>query len=447
MTSDIPPAALPANVRDRYEYLLRWLSEDRAEALERLWQAADETRCRFVGAEPQAWAAIKISSHCQDDCGFCGLRTDSNNLARYRLSRPEILAAAKTAAAAGCRKIVLQAGRDPDLDAEKVSDLIRAVREESGLPVALSLGERTEAELAAWRKAGAESYFLRFITANTTLYRFLHAQDCDDPRRRLPLLETMRQMEYQIGSGILVGFPGQSLASLADDLELICKLDLDVILIGPYIWPVEPNEECMPVRPRDPNSAPAVLKALALARQLCPQADIPSLAALASVSYTDIHAEALRRGANVLLADATPSPQQTLNRCYPGRRPLDIQDLPGLISSRSPGPVPSCTCRADSAGTSCPENPNPALPPAEKQIAISICMGSSCFSRGNNHTVRLVRDFIASRSLENRITIDGHLCQCQCKNGPNILIDGQLHQQANPAAIIEYLQQQLKAKE
>jgi biotin synthase len=447
MTSEIPSAVLPANIRDRYDYLLQWLSEDRAEALESLWRAADETRCRFVGHEPAVWGTIKISNHCDEDCGFCGLRTSNQGLARYRLGRAEILAAAKAAAAAGCQTIVLQGGRDPELVAERVSDLIRGVREETGLAVALSLGEQPEAELTAWRKAGATSYLLRFLTANTTLYRFLHALDCDDPRRRLPLLEKLRQLEYTVGSGIFVGFPGQSLASLADDLELICKLDLDIILIGPYIWPAGPAGESMPVRERDPNSAQAVLKAIALARQLCPQADIPSLAALASVSYNDIHATALRRGANVLVIDATPPLQQGQYRCYPGRRYLDIQSLSGEIGGVLHRVQEPCRCGTNPSQPADPEEDPTAVQPTEKRICIGICMGSSCFSRGNNRAVTVIRDFITSRSLEKRVVVEGHLCQGQCKNGPNILIDGQLHQQANPVGIIEYLQQQLKGKE
>src|SRR5208282_5062359 len=96
----------------------------------------------------------------------------------------------------------------------------------------------------------------------------------------------LKQLGYQVGSGLMVGFPGQSYISLAKDLELLQRLKLATVIIGPYVWPAGHSILAQPstgdIYGQVPGSALAVFKALALARQLCPSADIPSIAALAS---------------------------------------------------------------------------------------------------------------------------------------------------------------------
>jgi biotin synthase len=439
MTPDNNNIVLPVNSHNRQDFLLQWLGEERADTLDKLWRSAQKTRERFIGQVTTVWGAVKISNHCDDDCGFCGLHADNKALFRFRLTTKHVLEASLAASATGCRQVVLQSGRDPGLATDWVSDLIRGIREETGLEVALSLGERSEEELTAWRRAGATSYFLRFLTSNTTLYRFLYGRQCEDPRHRIPLLATLRQMGYKVGSGIFVGFPGQSRASLTDDLELIRKLDLDVILAGPYIWPGELSQRHCRVQDSDPNSALAVLKVIALARLLCPSADIPSTSALATVSQPDIHAVAMRRGANVLMMDATPSWQRSDYCCYPGRVLLDKQGLSSGFGDQ-----------ITLAGSHKQDTPpaDGAAPAQDKsKLCVGVCMGSSCFSRGNNHTVALIKKFIAEQHLEGRVVLEGHLCQGQCKQGPNIMVDGEMQQQANPNAILGCLRQRLKIRE
>lgn len=430
------------NPRDS-RFLLEWLGENRADALEGLWKLADDTRAQFVGGEVGVWGTVKLSNHCDDQCAFCGLRAGNDALPRFRLTTNEVLAAAKAAAIAGSTVIVLQSGRDAALAGVWVADLVRRIREETGLPVALALGERAEAELAAWRHAGAESYLLRFITANTTLYQFLHCGGSDDPRRRMPVLATLKKLGYRVGSGVLVGFPGQSVASLVDDLELIRKLDLDIVLAGPYVWPAELSQGRPAVQNRDPNSALAVMKVLALARQLCPNADIPSTTALAAVGGADVHALALARGANIVVVDFTPVAQREQYGCYPGRSPVDEHawnsgSLRVAIEHRRQWPIP-----VEPAGA----GPDGAALPPPRPICVGVCMGSSCFSRGNNRTVAAVQNFIAAQHAEGRVVLEGHLCAGQCKQGPNVTIAEEPRRCADAAAVIENIRQRLQSRE
>ena len=435
----------PANGRCRHEFVLQWLRQDATDAVEQFMLAAGQTRLQFVGNGVGLWGTIKLSNHCDDDCGFCGLRVGNTALHRYRLSTDEVLTAAGIARQAGCDMLTLQSGRAPALPADRVSQLIRQIHGETGLDVALSLGERSEAELAAWKRAGACGYMLRFMTANTTLYRLLHAQVCQDPRRRLPMLTMLKEMGYKVGSGIMVGFPGQSVESLADDLEFLRRLDLDIVLIGPYVWPAELYQVLQGVQDGDANCAARTLKVLALARQLCPGADIPSTSAMATVGGHGIHAAALRSGANIVVADFTPATHRAQYRCYPDRVVIDElswQDpASGLRAIVQPSGSPACP---DKIASALPDGQ--VSPMAPKPVHVCVCMGSSCFSRGNNRTVAAIRDFIAAGNLDGRATLQGRLCEGQCKDGPNITVGDETLHRATPQAVIACLRQRLNLR-
>ncbi|MCE5347624.1 MAG: (2Fe-2S) ferredoxin domain-containing protein [Bacteroidales bacterium] len=56
---------------------------------------------------------------------------------------------------------------------------------------------------------------------------------------------------------------------------------------------------------------------------------------------------------------------------------------------------------------------------------IHICLGSSCFSRGNEELLELIKDYLSKNNLKEKTDFRGHLCSGECKCGPNLTIDGQ----------------------
>ena len=66
---------------------------------------------------------------------------------------------------------------------------------------------------------------------------------------------------------------------------------------------------------------------------------------------------------------------------------------------------------------------------------INICMGSSCFSRGNNRNIEVIQDFLRSQDLSPKVELTGHLCQGHCKLGPNIVINGKMFHEVDPIVI------------
>jgi NADH:ubiquinone oxidoreductase subunit E len=77
----------------------------------------------------------------------------------------------------------------------------------------------------------------------------------------------------------------------------------------------------------------------------------------------------------------------------------------------------------------------PEIPAA----SITICMGSSCFSRGNSRNIEVVQDFLKTQNLPPAVELNGHLCEGQCKSGPNVTINGKMYHEVDPIVIIGLL--------
>jgi biotin synthase len=305
--------------------ILGWLRESEATRLAELWRAADETRRSRVGNAVHLRGLVEISNHCVRQCAYCGLRAGNRTLKRYRMNADEIFVAALQAVKFGYGTLVLQAGEDCEITADWMSGVIRQIKAETPLAVTLSLGERTDEELAAWREAGADRYLLRFETSDCNLFEKIHPplgnRKCD----RIAILRRLNALGYEIGSGIMVGIPGQTWASLADDIALFRELDLDMIGIGPFIsHPATPLGDATKFFPsangeQAPNTELMVYKTVALTRLVRPDANIPATTALATINKKNGRELGLQRGANVFMPNLTPLKYRRLYEIYPDK--------------------------------------------------------------------------------------------------------------------------------
>ncbi len=300
-----------------------WLREEDEEILSELWERADRVRSETVGEEVHLRGLIEFSNHCERNCTYCGIRKGNRRLSRYRMSTEEILECAQLARRLGYGTVVLQSGQDEQFPAEWLAEVIREIKGATGLAVTLSVGERSERELRLWREAGADRYLLRFETSDLTLYRRIHPPLRGRSPDRIAQLRLMRELGFEIGSGVMIGIPGQSYSSLAADISLFGELDLDMIGVGPYI----PHPDTPLSRVRSPlppgEQVPAVdvmtYKVIALSRLVCPEANIPATTALATVNPREGRALGLSRGANVIMPNITPACYRRLYDIYPGK--------------------------------------------------------------------------------------------------------------------------------
>jgi biotin synthase len=291
--------------------------------METLWARADGVRERHVGDEVHLRGLVEISNHCVRKCGYCGISLHNRDVPRYRMEAGEILECARRAAELEFGTVVLQAGEDYGLTREFVTQIVRRIRAETPLAVTLSLGERPEEDLESWREAGADRYLLRFETSDPVLYERIHPSLPGRKSDRFALLARLREMGYEIGSGVMVGIPGQSYDSLAQDILRFAQLDLDMIGVGPFIpHPDTPlGDLCSPEIERDqvPATEDMTYRVLALARLACPEANIPSTTALATLNRETGRELGLARGANVIMPNLTPAPYRALYEIYPDK--------------------------------------------------------------------------------------------------------------------------------
>ncbi len=301
--------------------IIRWLREEDPEALKELWARADDVRRRNVGDQVHLRGLIEIGNYCVRQCGYCGLNASRKDLQRYRMTRSKILGCIAEAVEYGYGTVVIQAGEDPGWTAEFIADLVSEIKSTTPLTVTLSLGERSDDELRLWRSAGADRYLLRFETSNRRLFDKIHPPMPHRTSDRQAMLLWMSTLGYEVGSGVMVGIPGQTYEDLAGDVETFARLNLDMIGLGPFIsHPDTPLGSELPAEhDQTPASEELTYRVMALARLVCPKANIPSTSALATLNLAEGRELGLARGANVVMPNLTPQQYRPMYEIYPAK--------------------------------------------------------------------------------------------------------------------------------
>ena len=296
--------------------ILEHLQSDRSAAL---FGEADRVRRLHVGNAIHLRGLIEFSNICGRDCLYCGLRRSNSAVKRYRMEIDEIFETAKTAAGLGYKSLVLQSGENRQYPTEEMCTLVARIKKELGVAITLSLGEKTREEYAALRDAGADRYLLRFETSAEKLFHELKPDSSLEARMRC--LKWLREIGFQVGSGIMVGLPGQTIEMIADDILLMNELDLDMIGIGPFI--ANPQT---PLKDAVSGTLDLTLRTLALIRIITKNTHIPATTAMGSIEKGG-RERALRCGANVLMPNVTPTKYREHYQLYPGK--ICIKDQPG----------------------------------------------------------------------------------------------------------------------
>ena len=75
---------------------------------------------------------------------------------------------------------------------------------------------------------------------------------------------------------------------------------------------------------------------------------------------------------------------------------------------------------------------------------IVICMGSSCFARGNEKNLRIIEEYLSAHALEGEVSLSGSCCEGKCSCGPNIVINGEIYHNVDGGTLIDLLNMKLK---
>ena len=295
--------------------IVRLLADEQNEPA--LLKRADRIRKKYVGDAIHLRGLIEFSNICRNNCLYCGIRRGNGKVARYRMKEDELIETARRAVALVFKTVVMQSGEDMYYTQEKMCRIIEAIKK-FDVAVTLSVGERSYGDYKAFREAGADRYLMRIETTDKDLYHRL------DPgmswQHRYECLLMIKELGYELGSGIMVGLPGQSLESIAADLMFLRRLGVDMAGIGPFI----PHPET-PFAGETGGSLHLALRTMAIMRLLLPDINIPATTAMESL-HPDGRMMALKGGANVVMPNVTEGEYRKLYELYPGK--ICVNDTP-----------------------------------------------------------------------------------------------------------------------
>ena len=293
----------------------------RALALDDFTPIYDKARCtcmQYKGDEIQIRAILEFSNYCRRHCAYCGLNAENTALRRYRMAPDEIVEKCREAWQVGYRTVVLQSGEDPYYTPAILGEIVKEIKR-TGIFVTLSCGEMSYDDYRYLKQCGADRYLLKHETADPAIYAALHP--CGTFAARVQALKNLKALGYETGSGFMIGLPGQTLETIAADLLLLRELGCDMAGIGPFL-----PHPATRLKDQPPGSGELTRRAVALARLLLPQANLP---ATTSLGVLDAQGRDLvfSCGANVIMKKITPDAYRPYYEIYP--TPASKTDVSG----------------------------------------------------------------------------------------------------------------------
>ncbi len=253
---------------------------------------------------------IEMSNVCDKDCLYCGIRKSNELTNRYSLNETEVLNAIKFAYDNRYGSVAIQSGElCSTAFTSKIDNIIAESKKLTNgeIGITLSCGEQSEETYRKWFNSGAHRYLLRIESSTKELYTKIHPNNSNhDFNNRLTTLKTLKKIGYQVGTGVMVGLPFQTVEHLADDLLFMKEFDIDMCGMGPYIehkdTPLyEFKDSLIPLNDR----FKLTLKMIAVLRIMMPDINIAATTALQTIDKMG-REKAIRIGANILMPNITP---------------------------------------------------------------------------------------------------------------------------------------------
>lgn len=311
--------------------LIELLSIEHKSDLDLLKASAYEVMKQYVGENVYLRGLIEFSNYCVNDCFYCGIRKSNKSVPRFILTKKEILDSAIWCAKKGYGSVVLQSGeRHDDAFVDFVEECVRDIKEltksetlPNGLGITLCIGELTYKQYERLFNAGAHRYLLRIETTNPDLFKKIHPEN-QAFESRLRALHILKEIGFQVGTGVMIGLPDQTLEDLANDLIFFKEFDVDMIGMGPYLihlsTPMKDYKDYF--FDNQKRIYKLALKMIAVARLYLKDVNIASTTALQAM-YPWGREEGLLFGANVIMPNLTPLDARKNYELYNGKPCLD----------------------------------------------------------------------------------------------------------------------------
>lgn len=295
--------------REELEFLLENLNDD---SKKYLIEKSNLTRMKVYGDKVYLRGLIEFTNYCVRNCMYCGIRASNKNAERYRLTIDEILECAELGDRLGYKTYVLQGGEDPYFTDDIMVEIISKIKKRFPKnAITISLGERSYESYEKMFKAGADRYLIRHETATKELYEKLHPGASFENRRRC--LEDLKKIGYQIGSGFMIGLPGQKVSDLVNDLLYVKELNPHMVGIGPFI-----SHKGTPLKNEKNGTLEDTITLIAILRLLLPNALIPATTSLGTINPLGREL-GIKAGANVVMPNLSPTSVREKYSLYDGK--------------------------------------------------------------------------------------------------------------------------------
>ncbi|KAG1678881.1 hypothetical protein FOA52_003549 [Chlamydomonas sp. UWO 241] len=343
----VEPAAVLDLTREQVHAILDATTNKGDAQLDKaLFSHADAVTERFFGDEIYYRGIVEFSNVCTNDCNYCGIRKHAGGVTRYTMPIDEVAEVSRWAFENHMSNVMLQSGELPTAKRlEYLVEVVRRIRSDTvamdrekrgaevastpdaelGMAVSLSVGELPRSDYEALFAAGARRYLLRIETSNPELYSALHPGDMSWAKR-VQCLQDLKDVGFMIGTGVMVGLPGQTLHDLAGDIRFFKDINAHMIGMGPYI-----TEEGTPTaaawgkqfgdvdkKNHMKGMFDLTTRMNALARIVTGNANISATTALQAIDPMGREI-ALRRGSNVLMPILTPTKYRINYQLYEGK--------------------------------------------------------------------------------------------------------------------------------
>ena len=296
--------------REELGILLSTMTKEDADYL---YGNASEVRQQHYGRDVYLRGLIEFTNFCRNDCLYCGIRRSNTRAQRYRLTTEEILDCCDKGYLLGFRTFVLQGGEDLFFTDEKICAIVSEIKKRHpDCAVTLSIGERRRESYEAFFEAGADRYLLRHETINPAHYSLLHPKELTIENRR-QCLNDLREIGFQVGCGMMVGSPYQTLDYILDDLYFMKDFRPHMIGIGPFI----PHADT-PFHDRESGTLEDTLHLLAVIRLMNPRVLLPATTALGTIDPLG-REMGIQAGANVVMPNLSPTGVRDKYMLYDGK--------------------------------------------------------------------------------------------------------------------------------
>lgn len=301
-----------------------------------LKEAAYQRTTELMGDRVYYRGLIEFSNICTANCRYCGIRKDNHSVDRYTMTKEEIVSQAVWAAEQGYGNICLQSGeRHDEKYVNFVCECLQEIHEKTvsealpnGVGVTLSLGEQPKEIYERWAAASGNRdnlrYLARFETSNEKLFNELHSTPGKNEKKldhRLAVLKTLRECGYQVGTGVMIGIPGQTLEDLCKDIRTFQSVDADMIGMGPYL--MSEGAELHSIGQMEPKKLMQLaLNMIAVTRLVLGNVNIAAATAL-QVLEPEGREMGIEYGCNVVMPNLSPLKYRPGYQLYDNKPCLD----------------------------------------------------------------------------------------------------------------------------